>query len=96
MSGITANPAASAGVTACGRITSIGGHTVTNTSDLHTAMEGFKVGQTVTLTWMDASGAIPQRLGHARAGLLPGLTTTGCVALGLRGPGTRTPVSHRP
>jgi len=54
---ITSNPAASAGVTACGRITSIGGHTISNTSDLHTAMEGFQVGQTVTLTWMDASAA---------------------------------------
>ena len=57
MSGITANPAARAGVTTCGRITSIGGNTVTSTSDLHTAMEGFKAGQTVTLTWIDASGA---------------------------------------
>jgi S1-C subfamily serine protease len=57
VSGITANPAAGAGVTTCGRITSIGGHTITSTSDLHTAMEGFKVGQTVTLNWIDASGA---------------------------------------
>ena len=57
VSGVTANPAARAGVTACGRITSIGGHTITSTSDLHTAMEGFKVGQTVTLNWIDASGA---------------------------------------
>jgi S1-C subfamily serine protease len=55
VSGVTANPAASAGVTVCGRITSIGGNTVTNTNDLHNAMESFKVGQTVTLTWMDAS-----------------------------------------
>ena len=55
VSGVTANPAASAGVTVCGRITSIGGNTVTNTNDLHNAMESFKVGQTVTLTWTDAS-----------------------------------------
>jgi S1-C subfamily serine protease len=55
VSGITANPARSAGVTACGRITNIGGATITNTSNLHTAMAGFSVGQTVTLTWLDAS-----------------------------------------
>src|ERR1700686_1364513 len=57
VSGVTQNPAASAGVTACGRITSIGGTTITNTSNLHTAMAAFSVGQTVTLTWVDASGA---------------------------------------
>ncbi|MHB8488089.1 MAG: S1C family serine protease [Candidatus Dormibacteria bacterium] len=57
VSGVTANPAVSAGVTACGRITSIGGSTITNTSDLHIAMGGFQVGQTVTLTWIDSSGA---------------------------------------
>jgi S1-C subfamily serine protease len=55
VSGVTANPAAGAGVAPCGRITSIGGSTITGTSDLHIAMEGFQVGQTVTLTWMDAS-----------------------------------------
>jgi S1-C subfamily serine protease len=55
VSGITANPARSAGVTACGRITNIGSATITNTSNLHTAMAGFSVGQTVTLTWLDAS-----------------------------------------
>ena len=53
--GVKANPAASAGVTTCGRITSIGGHSISNSSDLHNAMESFKVGQTVSLTWMDAS-----------------------------------------
>jgi S1-C subfamily serine protease len=55
VSGVTGNPAASAGVTACVRITSIGGTTITNTSNLHTAMASFSVGQTVTLTWVDAS-----------------------------------------
>jgi len=55
VSGVTANPAASAGVAPCRRITSIGGRTVKGTSDLHLAMESFQVGQTVTLTWMDAS-----------------------------------------
>jgi S1-C subfamily serine protease len=55
VSGVTANPAAGAGVAPCGRITSIGGSTITGTSDLHIAMEGFQVGQTVTLTWTDAS-----------------------------------------
>ncbi|MFZ0181070.1 MAG: trypsin-like peptidase domain-containing protein [Candidatus Dormiibacterota bacterium] len=55
VSGVTGNPAASAGVTACVRITSIGGTTITNTSNLHTAMAAFSVGQTVTLTWVDAS-----------------------------------------
>jgi S1-C subfamily serine protease len=55
VSGVTANPAAGAGLAPCGRITSIGGNIITGTSDLHTAMEGFQVGQTVTLTWMDAS-----------------------------------------
>jgi len=55
VTGVNANPAAGAGVTVCGRITSIGGSTITNTSDLHTAMEGFQIGQTVTLTWMDSS-----------------------------------------
>ncbi len=57
VTGVNANPAAGAGVTVCGRITSIGGSTITNTSDLHTAMEGFQIGQTVTLTWMDSSAA---------------------------------------
>jgi S1-C subfamily serine protease len=57
VSGVTGNPAAGAGVTACGRITSIGGNTITSTSDLHNAMEGFQVGQTVTLTWVDPSAA---------------------------------------
>ena len=55
VSGITANPARSAGVTACGRIISIGGAPITNPSNLHTAMAGFAVGQTVTLVWLDAS-----------------------------------------
>ena len=55
VSGITANPARGAGVTACARITNIGGVTITNPSNLHTAMAGFSVGQTVTLTWLDAS-----------------------------------------
>ena len=36
---------------------SIGGTTITNTSNLHTAMAAFSVGQTVTLTWVDASAA---------------------------------------
>lgn len=54
---ITANsPAAGAGVAVCGRITSIGGRTVSNTGDLHNAMVNFAVGQSVTLTWLDASG----------------------------------------
>jgi S1-C subfamily serine protease len=57
VSGVTANPAASAGVSACARITSIGGTAITNTSSLHTAMAAFSVGQTVTLTWVDASAA---------------------------------------
>jgi S1-C subfamily serine protease len=57
VSGVNANPAQSAGVTVCARITGIGGSTIANQSDLHTAMEGFQVGQTVTLTWMDASAA---------------------------------------
>ena len=57
VSGVTANPAASAGVTVCGRITGIGGSTIANQSDLYVAMQGFQVGQTVTLTWMDPSGA---------------------------------------
>jgi S1-C subfamily serine protease len=56
ISGVSSNPATGAGVTACGRITGIGGSTITNTSDLHTAMEGFQVGQSVTLTWLDSSG----------------------------------------
>lgn len=57
VSGVTANPAASAGVAVCGRITGIGGSTIANQSDLYIAMQGFQVGQTVTLTWIDASGA---------------------------------------
>ena len=55
VSGVTGNPAAGAGVTACVRITSIGGTTITSTSSLHMAMAKFSVGQTVTLTWVDAS-----------------------------------------
>jgi S1-C subfamily serine protease len=55
VSQVTGNPAASAGVTVCGRITSIGGTTIANNNDLHNAMESFQVGQSVTLTWMDAS-----------------------------------------
>jgi S1-C subfamily serine protease len=42
-------------VTVCGRITSIGGTTIANNNDLHNAMESFQVGQSVSLTWMDAS-----------------------------------------
>jgi S1-C subfamily serine protease len=57
VSGVTANPAQSAGVTVCGRITGIGGVTITNQTDLYHAMEGFQVGQSVTVTWVDASGA---------------------------------------
>jgi len=57
VSGVTGNPAAGAGVKACVRITSIGGTAITNTSNLHTAMATFSVGQTVTLTWVDASAA---------------------------------------
>jgi len=57
VSSITGNPARGAGVTSCGRITNIGGVTITNPSNLHVAMAGFSVGQTVSLTWVDASGA---------------------------------------
>jgi S1-C subfamily serine protease len=57
VSGVNANPAQSAGVTVCGRITGIGGSTITNQSDLYHAMEGFQVGQSVTVTWVDASAA---------------------------------------
>jgi S1-C subfamily serine protease len=53
---VSANsPAAGAGVAVCGRITSVGGKTVANTGDLHNAMVGFAVGQSVTLTWLDAA-----------------------------------------
>jgi S1-C subfamily serine protease len=56
VSGVKANtPASGTGLAACARITGIGGNTVTNQNDLHSAMEGFVSGQTVTLTWMDAS-----------------------------------------
>jgi S1-C subfamily serine protease len=58
ISGVSPNsPAAGAGVPICGRITGIGGNSIANDSDLHTAMAGFLVGQTVTLTWLDASAA---------------------------------------
>jgi S1-C subfamily serine protease len=49
------SPASNTGLAACGRITGIGGVSVTNQNDLHNAMEGFVAGQTVTLTWMDSS-----------------------------------------
>jgi S1-C subfamily serine protease len=49
------SPASDTGLAACGRITGIGGVSVTNQNDLHNAMEGFVAGQTVTLTWMDSS-----------------------------------------
>ncbi|MFZ0921124.1 MAG: trypsin-like peptidase domain-containing protein [Candidatus Dormiibacterota bacterium] len=56
ISGVTANsPAAGAGVTVCGRIIWIGGNSIANDSDLHTAMAAFLVGQTVSLKWLDAS-----------------------------------------
>jgi S1-C subfamily serine protease len=57
VSAVNANPAASAGVAVCGRITGIGGSAISTPNDLSTAMEGFQVGQSVTLTWVDASGA---------------------------------------
>lgn len=56
VSSVKANtPVSGTGMAACARITGIGGNTVTNQNDLHNAMEGFVSGQTVTVTWMDAS-----------------------------------------
>lgn len=49
------SPAAGAGVTVCGRITGIGGSSVSTTQDLYTAMAGFVAGQAVSVTWLDAS-----------------------------------------
>ncbi len=57
VSAVNQNPARSAGVAVCSRITSIGGTAISTQNDLSNAMEGFQAGQTVTLTWMDASGA---------------------------------------
>jgi S1-C subfamily serine protease len=48
-------PAAGTSLAPCGRIIAIGGVSVANQNDLHNAMESFVPGQTVTLTWMDAS-----------------------------------------
>jgi S1-C subfamily serine protease len=48
-------PASGTSLSACGRITSIGGISVANQNDLHNAMESFVPGQTVTLTWLDSS-----------------------------------------
>jgi len=49
-------PAANAGIVPGDRITSIGGHTVTNSNDLHNAMENFSGGQSVSITWTDTAG----------------------------------------
>ncbi len=50
------SPAANAGITAQSLITSIGGHTVTSSNDLHNAMAGFSPGQSVSVTWTDQAG----------------------------------------
>jgi S1-C subfamily serine protease len=51
------SPAASVGITAGDRITSIGGHAVASSNDLHNAMAGFANGQSVSVTWIDTAGA---------------------------------------
>ena len=51
------SPAASVGITAGDRITSIGGHAVASSNDLHNAMAGFANGQSVSVTWTDTAGA---------------------------------------
>ncbi len=50
------SPAANAGIAAGDRITSIGGHTVASSNDLHSAMQGFSDGQSVSITWTDTAG----------------------------------------
>ncbi len=53
---ISGSPAAASGLSAGDTITSVGGQTVTSTSDLRTVMDKFHPGQTVKVTWVDAYG----------------------------------------
>ncbi|TAM69537.1 MAG: PDZ domain-containing protein [Microbacteriaceae bacterium] len=54
---ITGGPAAGAGLVAGDTITAINGTTVSSASSLTQVLAGYKPGQTVTVTWTDASGA---------------------------------------
>ncbi|HEY5223338.1 MAG TPA: trypsin-like peptidase domain-containing protein [Microbacteriaceae bacterium] len=54
---ITGGPAAGAGLVAGDTITAINGATISSASGLTQALAGYKPGQTVTVTWTDASGA---------------------------------------
>jgi S1-C subfamily serine protease len=53
---LPSTPAASLGMVAGDRIVAINGITITSQNDLHKAMEGFKSGQSVSLTWIDPNG----------------------------------------
>ena len=50
-------PAASAGITAGDVITGVGGHAVTSPDSLSAVLQGYRPGVTVSITWVDTSGA---------------------------------------
>ncbi len=57
VSGVVAGtPAASAGIVAGDTITAVGSTTITSSADLSTALSQYKAGQSVKITWTDASG----------------------------------------
>jgi S1-C subfamily serine protease len=62
-------PAASLGMVANDRIVQINSLTINSANDLHKAMEQFSNGQTVHLTWIDASGT--SHTGSLSLGLAP-------------------------
>ena len=49
-------PADSAGIVAGDTITAVGSTTITSPTDLSTALAQYKPGQSVKITWTDASG----------------------------------------
>ena len=50
-------PAAATGIAASDRIVKIDNTTITSSADLHNAMEEYKAGDTITMTWVDPAGA---------------------------------------
>lgn len=54
---IADTPADSAGIVAGDVITAVNGTTITSASDLTAALKAFKPGDTVTITWVDSTGA---------------------------------------
>ena len=53
---LSGTPAASAGLVAGDTITGVGSTTITSSTDLSTALAQYKPGQSVKISWTDASG----------------------------------------